>query len=86
MEILQLPLESIMNRQSLDLLRHRDLPRYGDPEEVYERGQQYVFKKKENAKEPPATARAMRKFPLLGEALEWSRNNLGADLFLIVSV
>lgn len=67
-------------------MRDRRLPKYSDPEEAYERGQQYVFKKRENATEPPSTARALRKFNLLGEALEWSRNNLSADCFLIVSV
>lgn len=75
-----------MNRQSIDFCGDKTLPHYGDPEEAYEPGAQYVFRKKENAEEPPAKARALRKFPLLGHALEWSRNNLSPDCFLIVSV
>lgn len=75
-----------MIRQSLEFMRDRRLPKYSDSEDAYEPGQQYVFKKKENATEPPSRARAMRKFPLLGQALEWARNNLSADCFIIVSV
>lgn len=75
-----------MNRQSLELMRERNLPHYSDHESYFERGQRYVFSKKENAQEPPARARALRKFGKLGEALEWARNNLGSDCFLIVSV
>lgn len=75
-----------MNRQSLDLLTVKNLPRYDDPEEAYEKGKQYVYQKKESAPEPRASARALREFPLLGDALIWARNNLGADAFFIVSV
>lgn len=75
-----------MNRQSLDFIKQHRLPRYGDTEEEFEKGWKYIFKKKENAKEPPKTARALRKFRLLGDALEWSRNNLGTDNFIVVLI
>ncbi len=75
-----------MNRQSLDLLRPRHLPRYGDTEDAYEKGVRYIFRKKENATEPPITARALRSMDSLGDALEWANRNLGADQYLIVSV
>jgi hypothetical protein len=67
-------------------MRNDHLPHYGDSEEFFQTGKRYVFRKKENAKEPPITARALREFDSLGEALEWAKNNLGPDLFLIVSV
>lgn len=75
-----------MNKQSMEMIRPKFLPKYGDEAGAFEKGKRYVFQKKETAEEPPSCARAIRKFDLLGDALEWSRNNLGSDCFLIVSV
>lgn len=75
-----------MNRQSLDLMRPKFLPKYGDDACLFEKGKRYIFRKKETAEEPASNVRAIRKFDLLGDALEWARNNLGHDCFAIVSV
>lgn len=75
-----------MNRQSLEFMKDKALPRYGDSEDCFEKGMRYIFKKKENATEPPITARAVRKFENLEHSLEWANRNLGEDFYLIVSV
>lgn len=74
-----------MNPQSIELQRPKFLPRYGDDAMFFLKGKRYVFSKKENAEEPSVNSRALRTFDNLGDALEWSRKNLGPDLFLIVS-
>jgi hypothetical protein len=74
-----------MTRQSLDFLRDKNLPRYCD-EEQFQRGFHYIFIKHANAAEPRQVARAVRKFENLGQALEWARSNLGADLYTIASI
>lgn len=74
-----------MNRQSLDFMREKHLPRYGDTDEAFEKGKHYIFSKKEHMDEPRSNSRALRVMASLGEALEWGRNNMGADLFIIVS-
>lgn len=72
--------------QSLTFMRPKHLPRYGDDAILFEQGAKYIYRKKEAAAEPPASARALRKFDSLGDALQWCRSNLSPDTFQIVSI